>query len=236
MKRILLPFVVFSLFLVSCEDLNRVQGEGMIVQEFREVPNFHSVVLNINADLFIGLTTDQADVELIGQENILDLIDLTVINGELHISAYEKFNTSEELQIFISPTLLGSISNRNKGDIHSLFELHLDDLDIESSSSGDISLALQADDLEIELRGSGDLELMGSAESIEADLYASGDLQAFDLITDDAQISLYGAGDAEVHVLDLLIANIFSSGSVHFRGNPQIFSQISGTRSLVNRN
>jgi hypothetical protein len=236
MKRSLLPIVISSLFLFSCEDLNQIQGEGMVVQEFREISTFHSVVLEIQADVFMGLTTEQADIELIGQQNILDLIDLTVVNGVLYIKAYERFRTNEDLQLFIGPTMLASISNRGSGDIQSLFQLQLDDLEIENTGSGDIRLGLQADDLEIEIRGSGDIDLMGSAESMELDIYSSGDLSAFDMITEDAEIAIYGSGNAEVHVYDLLIANIFGSGSVHYQGNPQIFSQISGSGSLVNRN
>jgi len=109
-------------------------------------------------------------------------------------------------------------------------------LEIINERSGEVILDLQADDIEVRIEGRGDVILEGSAESVELDGMSGGDLMAYELVVDDAKINLYASGDARIYALDLVIANIYDSGSIYYRGNPQIFSQISGTGSLINAN
>ena len=82
----LLSLLMFgSLLMWSC-DLGDIceRGEGATVSQSLELPSFHSVNLNISAEVIIQ-QGDEQQVVVTGQENIINLIELDVRNSTWNI-------------------------------------------------------------------------------------------------------------------------------------------------------
>ena len=81
--------------------------------------------------------------------------------------------------------------------------------------------------------GASRVTLDGDIDQLLADLTGASDLKAAALQTKTAEISIQGAGDAEVAVAEKLKVAIAGAGKVTYSGNPPtIEKHISGAGSI----
>lgn len=83
--------------------------------------------------------------------------------------------------------------------------------------------------LELSLGGSGYMELRGTAPELRANLAGSGKINAEGLEVQKATISIAGAGEARLTVIQNLEASIAGSGKVWYQGPAQVKSSVAGS-------
>ena len=90
----------------------------------------------------------------------------------------------------------------------------------------------------IDNRGTGDVIIDGemSQESIEVDLTGTGNYDGYLMTVEDCRIDIVGTADAQVTVNTVLDVIIEGTGSVYYKGHPDIQSNITGTGNVVNDN
>lgn len=83
------------------------------------------------------------------------------------------------------------------------------------------------------ITGAADFNLSGE-QQLKLDIYISGtgNVEAFDMVVDDCNIQISGAGNCEVHVIDKLDVTITGIGNVRYRGNPTVTSDVSGLGNI----
>jgi len=81
--------------------------------------------------------------------------------------------------------------------------------------------------------GAGDYELSGAQQEV-LDIYitGSGNVDAFDMVVNDCNIRISGAGNCEVHVIHSLDVDISGVGNVWYRGNPTVTTDVSGVGNI----
>jgi len=74
------------------------------------------------------------------------------------------------------------------------------------------------------ITGAADFELSGAKQDV-LDIYitGTGNVDAFDMVVDDCNIQISGAGNCEVHVID---------GNIRYRGNPTVTTDVSGVGDI----
>lgn len=118
-----------------------------------------------------------------------------------------------------------------------------DDLDISVAGSGDVVLKnVECGDLKTSIAGSGDmkltnvttgsvkssiagsgtLELSGQTESAGYSISGSGDILAQNLVAKRVSASISGSGDIKCHAVDFLKVRTSGSGSVGYKGDPEL--------------
>ena len=70
--------------------------------------------------------------------------------------------------------------------------------------------------------GSGTAILSGSTQEAEYSVAGSGDLFASDFVAKKASASVAGSGDIKCHATDFLKVRTSGSGSVGYKGNPEL--------------
>lgn len=134
------------------------------------------------------------------------------------------------------------ISVAGSGDI-SGNNISCTDLDISIAGSGDINSSnITCNDLQVSVAGSGDMKLnnvtanftrasvagsgtailSGSTQEAEYSVAGSGDLFASDFVAKKASASVAGSGDIKCHATDFLKVRTSGSGSVGYKGNPEL--------------
>lgn len=88
---------------------------------------------------------------------------------------------------------------------------------------------LTAQSIGTRISGSGDIRMAGRAEKQQIYISGSGSVQNSDLETADTDIHISGAGKASINASRSLGIDISGSGSVFYRGQPQVRQHISGT-------
>jgi hypothetical protein len=91
---------------------------------------------------------------------------------------------------------------------------------------------LNVHELGVTLGGLGEIRLAGKVESQVVELSGGGSYQAVDLRTQEADVTLTGAGTAKVWVEAKLKASVSGAGSILYRGEPQVDQSVSGLGSV----
>lgn len=213
-----------------------IWGSGHYVTEIRTLPDFHSVEMSTAGNVNITYGTEQ-DVAITVDDNILKYITIAVHNGKLIIGVTPNTRLSNyNLTVNLTMTDLEELTTSSAGSIVGKNRFSADHVRLILNSAGNISLELEAEELNSSLSSAGNLFLSGSVVEHRSTLSSAGSLHAFNLNTDKTLITLNSAGNAEVYVTQLLDAGLFSVGSLFYKGNPKIISNITSLGRIINAN
>lgn len=238
MKRTNIILFAFALILflgMGCEEVgNCERGRGPIVSKQLELPSFHSLKLS-GSDKVIVTQGPQQEVWVEGEENIIDLIRLSVSNGEWDIRTRGCVGRHERLIYHVTLPEIKGLSLSGSGDIVGENTFLTSRIELEVTGSGSITADVDADDVEAEITGSGLLILSGSSQQVDVEITGSGEAEFLELQAEAVQVDIEGSGDAYVTALRRLDVEIRGSGDVYYRGNPVINSSITGSGRLIKR-
>lgn len=115
-----------------------------------------------------------------------------------------------------------SVSVAGSGDINSS-TITCNNLKVSVAGSGDMKLSnVTATSATASVAGSGTVRLSGSTEEAEYSVAGSGDLFASDFQAKKVSASVTGSGDIKCHATDFLKVRTSGSGSVGYKGNPEL--------------
>lgn len=196
-----------------------------------DLPAFHGVSNSIHADVTIKQgSTQRVNVE--GPQEMLDLLELEVKSGILHIG-YNKRNVRNTKKVYFDISLpkLDYASVSGSGDIEGSGFSGGDKLKLRVTGSGSINMDAKTDRMEVHITGSGKIRCKGSAQDGSVSITGSGGYHGENFIMQAAEVSITGSGDAEMHVTGELSGNITGSGDVIGHGNPRAKMKITGSGS-----
>jgi hypothetical protein len=237
----LLALLAFSALLLSgcykIEPWPSIRGEGPMVRDTYEMGYFDGVQVDVNALVRISQGSETS-LEILGQENILDILDVRTVNNVLVISFDENVWKYEKLEIDIEVPDLNLISSMGSADIRMMTPLSTENLSLDIFGSGSTVIPeLSAIELSSRIHGSGNIEVGGSVETEEVSINGSGNFYAFELFATEVRINIFGSGNGNIFVSNSLHASIHGSGSVFFKGNPQLSNtSIFGSGKVVKVN
>ena len=214
MKKSMLTAVLLS-FMVSCSE-EAIVGSGNIVSEEREVISFS----RISSEGVIDMEITQGDsqfIEITADDNVIDRVRTKVNNGEL--SLYLDGDSFKNIQVraVLRVKSLTAIRNIGTGDI----------------SARDFN---GNENFNLYNSGTGNIELTGSATSLTLENEGTGTISAFGFPVRQADLTLIGSGDCEVHCTESMNVFIDGSGNVYYKGNPSIQISVEGSGEVINSN
>jgi len=226
------------LFLLSAEAQdwgNRVKGEGPVVSRDFDIDSFEKVTFSTSDKLILTQGSPQS-VRIEGQANILDLIRTDVRDDHWKIGYTQSVGNHKEVVFYVTVPNLSYVKLSGSGDIIGKNQFNkADDFYAGISGSGNLDLDVKATNLASRISGSGDINLKGQATHFSMKISGSGDLRAYDLETENTEISISGSGDCEVHSKENLQARINGSGDIYYKGAPRVQSKISGSGDIVSK-
>lgn len=215
--------------------LNCENGEGNVVTQILDVPEFTGIQLNNSIDVYLQQGLEQK-VEMEAQENIIDLLELDVQDDIWDIEFDRCIRDHKDIKLYITAPLIDFIGVSGSGQVYGENQLEGEDLELKIVGSGDIDLAVLVQKIDARISGSGNIDLEGLAEEFEVKITASGDYNAFDLETQKGEITINASGDAEVLVNETLDITINGSGDVDYKGYPLLDIEINGSGDVNNAN
>lgn len=238
MKKIFcLSFMMFLLLsLISCIDTwETVQGQGPVISRKLNLPSFHSMKLSGSGNIIL-IQAEEQEVIVEGQENILDLLDFRVVNGELKIEFLKNVGHHKTLEFFITIPVMKRMEVSGSACIASANKIVSEHLIFKIIGSGNIDANIEVEKLTAEIAGSGNLRLSGNANNENLNIAGSGDIFAFQLEAHHVNVQISGSGNIEIMAIKSLNVQIAGSGNVYYKGDPQITSSTSGSGKLKNVN
>lgn len=102
-------------------------------------------------------------------------------------------------------------------------QLKAADMDISVAGSGDLKIEnALVTSANASVAGSGTVKISGSADKANYSVAGSGDLYASDFKVQDISASVAGSGDIKCHAVEHLKARVSGSGTIGYKGNPEL--------------
>lgn len=190
----------FTCLLQSCT--KRIEGEGPIRTENRQVGNFTRVRINGSADLEI-VQSAIPQLTITGYDNLLAIYESAINNGELVLGYKDGYNIkNDNIKIRIEVADIRSVYLNGSGNIF-------------------IDHFLQGVELVSTINGAGNIRIRNSAFTKMAyHINGSGAMFGATVSAQQAEASIHGSGHIELHCTQHLKATIEGSGSIDYYGNP----------------
>lgn len=236
MKNFHLAFCVVLLFIVStsCE---KVVGKGPVVVEDRHTATFDGLVVEVPADTYFSQDT-VFKVALHAQENILDEIETTVINNNLHIRfrhSNTRIRSNEGITIYVSGPDVRSLAVDGSGYLEASAPITPANLSLQVEGSGSIRINhVTTTEINAGIDGSGSVHVnSGTANAAKARISGSGSMDLSGVMVKEADAGISGSGNIKVFATETLRANISGSGTVFYKGTPTVTTKVSGSGTVI---
>jgi hypothetical protein len=190
-----------------------IRGNGHIVSEDRRVQEFTSVEAEGAFD--IQWVAGPASCTIKTDENLLRHVETSMDGGKLRLEWNGQLHPTHGMKVKISS---GSLSAARLTGAVRLTATRL-------SGKG----------FYLDGTGATRVTVDGAVEELMATLTGASKLDAEELRVRSAQLSISGAGKAEVSASDILKVAISGAGKVTYNGNPAIERHISGAGSIRKR-
>jgi hypothetical protein len=209
----------FALVVSGCSVMKRMGGEvvgsGNMKTEKREVPAFTSVATS-GAFTVDVVCQKERSLSLEGDDNILPLVSTEVKGGTLYIDSQKSYSSKKPVVVRISvPDITG----------------------LTSSGAGEFTIAnIKNEVLHIDISGAATVKATGETKNLTIKMSGAGSIQTSDLKATDVEVTMSGAGNADVYASNKLNADISGAGSVTYAGDPPTVNKnISGIGSIAKK-
>jgi Putative auto-transporter adhesin, head GIN domain len=235
MRKIFVFALIAGVTLASCRFVTgkRIRGNGNVRAEQRTPGNFRSVASHGSFTVYVSSGPQTLKIE--AEDNLLPYIETYVNGSTLHVETKEDvwLRPSREIRVYVSSPDFESIHSFGSGDIIGQAKItDSSSLKLAVSGSANIKMDVAAPAVAAEINGSGDIDLKGETKKFNGDIRGSGNVRAMDLKSEDATITIYGSGDADLFASMKLDVHVGGSGDVRYKGNPQVSSNIAGSGSV----
>jgi len=218
--------IALSVIAIGCNvniNHDRVEGNGNIRKETRNITGFKGLVVSGSFDVVLV----QGDVFSIGieaDENLIEYIDVKKNDGQLEISEKDGYelHSKSGIKLRIQMPVVENLSLSGSGTVKGETSLtNSDAIEIDIAGSGNITLEIKSPKVNVEIAGSGTANLSGTTRKLRVDISGSGECMAEDLLSEDCDVSIGGSGTARVYASISLNASIGGSGDIYYRGEPK---------------
>jgi hypothetical protein len=180
---------------------------------------------------------DTCDLRIEGDPELIKKVITRVEDGVLTIT-YDLnvvdwtglgwISAENRLRYTITVKELDQLTLGGAGVIH-VEELIGDTLKLNHSGLGLLNITgLNVNEVDVILGGLGEVRLAGHVHAQVVALSGGGSYQAVELRSQEADVTLTGAGTAKVWVESKLMASVSGAGSILYRGEPQVDQSVSG--------
>ncbi len=201
-----------------------VRGSGDLSEETYTFTGITGVQLSTIGELDIHLG-DKEELRIETDDNLLQYFEAEKDGGTLRIGTRRGFNLrpSRTVRYTLTVKELEFLGLSSSGNAHAP-ALSADRFEIRISSSGDASVdGIDAGSLNVHISSSGNVEIgEGVVDVQEIRISSSGDYRGESVRSGQVTVRLSSSGNARLWVEELLDASLSSSGSVYYKGDPEI--------------
>jgi len=182
--------------------------------DFNELKVFNGLSVEIER-------SDDAKIEISGEKT--EDVVVKNVNGRLKLSLKfpETFNSDKvRIKIFYNQDILTLDANEGSA-IFSDGTIDQVNLTVKTQEGAYIHVPVDVKYLTIKAVSGGSIKLRGKAVNQDVEVTTGGVYEAYDLVSEHADVTSASGGRAEVNVSGLLDAKVRFGGNVFYKGNPE---------------
>lgn len=236
MRRLIFFSFLLSIVFVSCRFIGgkKIRGNGNIKSENRSVNAFTSVDVGGNIDVYVKQDS-VSSVKIESDENLLEYVQVTVDGSTLEIQEERGYNLrpSKSIKVFVSGPSFKNFEASGACDIYSENQINsTDPISINLSGACNVKMELKTPRIGVDLSGAGTITLKGETKDFNVDGSGSTDVNCFGLMTENTDIEMSGAGNAEVFASVKLNVHVSGAADVKYKGNATVSQEVSGAGTV----
>ncbi len=218
--------LILALILVSGPNFaqgwfGKIKGNGNVITEKRSTEAYDGISVGGSFEVKL-VSGSEGNITLEGEENILEVVETEVKNGQLKIRFRDHANvqTHKRIKVTVPFKDLSSVTLAGSGEVYSDVTVHAPTFEAKVSGSGNIRIPVEAQKTIAHVTGSGDINLSGKTEDLEVKVTGSGDFDGRGLSSNNTSASVTGSGDITVVSNQKIYATVTGSGDIRYLGNP----------------
>lgn len=211
-----------------------IKGDGQVVSKSHTIKSFNTIDLYGAYNVTLAKGTESS-ISLDTDENLHDLVYVESDGGVLKISSQREsvLRPSRMDLHIVYADRLEKISVSGACKLSANEKLITEKLHLNLSGASDLHLELEVESMLTSVSGAGNIHLRGMATSHHIELSGASNLRAEALITKITNVSLSGAGSAQVYATERLDASLSGVGKIEYGGDPkEKFINTSGLGSI----
>ena len=236
MKKIVLFLFVPALILSSCGYIGdkEVRGNGKMTSTERSYSSFDKIEVHGGIDVYIA-QGDFKPVRIVTDENLLEFVEIRQVGNTLIIESKSGYDLepTDDVQVHITAPVYKEIQASGACDIISETKINsAEAITFGVSGAGEIKVELSAPKVDVDLTGAGSVNMVGETKDFNLEISGAGNAKCFDLKTESTDVSISGAGEAEVFASVNLTGSISGAGSIRYKGGAKHSVSTSGAGSV----
>lgn len=236
MKRTLVLLFGLMVILSSCHSFEgeRVKGDGNITSEIRSgITGFDGV--DVSGAIELHLVQGDFSVKIETDKNLQDQIEVIKDGSRLKVRPAHRTNLDPtgKIKVYVSAPTLKYIGASGACSVTSEGKITTEEvMDIKLSGASNANLDIKALNVEVDASGACEITLRGETRNLSIEGSGSTSVRAFDLLAENTDVELSGAGDVDVFASVKLDANTSGSSSIRYKGNAAVSQHVSGSGSV----
>lgn len=140
---------------------------------------------------------------------------------------------SKQIKVYVSAPSFKKFEASGACDIYGQnVVVSNDEMKFDLSGSSDVSMELNAPKVNADLSGACNIKLKGNTKDLKISGSGSTDIRCFELMAENTDIRISGAGDAEVFASVNLNVKVSGAGDVKYKDNATVNQSITGAGSV----
>ncbi len=235
MKLFSLVAAITVLLFSSCDEITgeRIRGNGNVISQARSQTNFTGV--EVSDAIHVYVKTDSAfSVKVEADENLQQHIIITEVNGVLRIREEDgtNLNATGKIKVYVSAPSIKSLDASGASKIISENELTTDAIDIDVTGASSAELELKTPKVSASMSGASHITLFGKTKDLIIKGSGASDANCYELLSENADVDLSGASNAEVFASVKLNAEASGASDVRYKGSAVASQRTSGAGSV----
>lgn len=228
----LIAFLFLASFTFSCSFFKCLEGDGNILKSKKDVSGFKEINVFGSGKMHLSQGA-MFLVEIETDSNLTDKVSFVKSGEDLIINPSNI--CPSELNYFVTMPEIEEIEIEGDTDINAPASIKTEEMEIEINGEGNLNLTeLKAKNVNIEINGAGSVTILGECNELTINMKGSGSLNALNFEAKEADIELSGSGNASLNVSEKMNIFIEGSGSISYKGKPDLKQKIRGSGEVTN--
>jgi len=200
---------------------NNITGSGKVVTEKRNVTNFDKVTVSQGLECEV-IFSDQLEVTIEADDNLINGIHTTVQNGTLDISSeYDNYINVVSKKIIVRMPKIVSLESTSGSTLKSNNVLNSNDITLKSSSGSSLEVEVEADKVTLETSSGSEQKVTGKALKVFTASSSGSHIDANGLLANEVNAQSSSGSSTTVNAVVLLDAKASSGSSITYLNSPK---------------
>ncbi len=204
---------------ITSENRESIQGNRNVISQQIPLNTFDTLLIQGEMPLQIELVAGEGEATLTADENLTDVVSMTVNNQKLTVTfnTDQQVSASRDMKLTIPvqqfSVLVADGQNRIVGK-----DLQLEKLQVLANQESQITLGVQTQQLMINVQDKSEFRLHGTANDATIQTGGQGNLYAEDFEAQTTTLNIQGSGTVDYNISGKVTLDVTSQGKLLFHG------------------